>query len=365
VGGLTGCKDGEDLSGENKITSFKIGDAVGFIDDTAGEIKITVAPTADVGKLVPVIAVSEKATAYPPSGAEVDISYAKAYTVTAENDDTRIYKVEAIRLDSIAVEALKTTYDKGVDWDPADVVVTGIYSDGVTRQVTTGYTLDGYDPDKEGPQTVAVVLNGKTAVYDVIVTALESIEVYPLKDTYANGAAFNAADIVVWGSYSDGTRRILPPTDYTITLYDDDTHTPLVGGTPFRTAGSHTLVVATANGKTETAQVIVDEKDEISISIGLPNDDEPVIFGLPATGGIVLSAHRTDGLPEEIVISTASGYANFRWYIDNVQQGSFSGRNIVEIKAGTYTLKIPHTITFVGTKDGVEYSKTITSTVVW
>jgi hypothetical protein len=116
--GLTGCKDGEDLSGENKITSFEIGDAVGFIDDTAGEIKITVAPTADVGKLTPVIAVSEKATVYPPSGAEVDISYAKEYTVTAENDDTRIYKVEAIRLESIAVAPLKITY-KGEGWGPS------------------------------------------------------------------------------------------------------------------------------------------------------------------------------------------------------------------------------------------------------
>jgi hypothetical protein len=54
-------------------------------------------------------------------------------------------------------------------------------------------------------------------------------------------------------------------------------------------------------------------------------------------------------------------YSNIKWYVDGQEYpGSF---NIITIKAVDYTLKIPHSITFVGTKNNVEYSRIITFTV--
>jgi hypothetical protein len=371
VGGLTGCKqDGGNLSGENKITSFKIGGSVGFIADTGDAITIKAPAIEDVKKLKPDVVVSANASVYPPSGAEVDISYPRLYTVTAENGDARGYTVTVIPLDYIEVSPVKTWYAKGDAWEPEDVVVTGYYSDGSNTQEVTGYKANVETFQEEGSVAVVITLNDKTAVYEVNVITLVSIYAMPLKSTYANGEEFNAAtDLSVVGTYSDGTTKILTSEEYTVTLDADPEPHPL---TSFLNTGNQTLLI-TANGKTDTVEIRVEEKHAVEITIGLPNEDgvQPVIFGVPPEG-IVLSVDgrpNGNGKPNEIIISAGghkSGsdgvYTNVAWYIDNTL---VSSANILTIKAADgstprYALHIPHTITFVGTRNGVVYSKTIT-----
>jgi hypothetical protein len=134
--------------------------------------------------------------------------------------------------------------------------------------------------------------------------------------------------------------------------------------------------LVTLGGKTATFQVNVNEAEairNISVTIGLPaTNQEPEIFGVPE-GGIKLSAGKNNDLPDRIVISAAGqdanaypvvngvySYNSVRWYVDGTSHAS---SNIMVIKAEDYTLKIPHYITFVGTRDGAEYSRTITFTV--
>jgi hypothetical protein len=174
------------------------------------------------------------------------------------------------------------------------------------------------------------------------------------------------AGIVVMGHYSDGTDKIEDANSYSVTGYDPE-------------KPGYQTVVVNLNGRTATMLLNVGDKPEerdISVTIGFPNDDnkEPEIFGIP-DGGIILSTSQ-NGHPDQIVISAAGKNLNYNepmkggiyssvyWYIDGVQYPYNSANpNIITIYAADYTLKIPHYLTFVGTIDEIEYSRTITFTV--
>lgn len=63
----------------------------------------------------------------------------------------------------------KTEYWVGEDLDTTDMVVTATYSDGSTQTVTEGYTVEGYDANTPGEQTVTVTYEGFTATFTVTV----------------------------------------------------------------------------------------------------------------------------------------------------------------------------------------------------
>jgi hypothetical protein len=449
--GLTSCEDElAALAEANKITSFKVGNVLGAIDEETQTIVVFVPTGTDLQKLTPIVTVSSSASLFPESGTEVDIRHPVSYTVTAENGVSRTYKVTVnaedptvtlnsiairtlptrtiyevgetfdpsgmvvvgvysdqsvreeteytlnpspvltedigalevtvsvrgkpatftvtvrdARLESITVATLKDSYAYGEELDPAGIAVTGHYSDGRTEtEVSSSYGVTGYDPEKSGSQTLLVTLNRKTATFTVTVgypdpeVTLSSISVTTLKGSYAYGEELDPAGIVVRGFYSNGTDKIEAPADETTPGYTVSGHNP-------EKPGYQTLLV-TLGEKTATVTVTVGTKPverDISVSIGLPNTNkEPEIFGIPE-GGIKLSTSQ-NGLPNKIVISAAnfgSVYSNVTWYVD----GSLfnNSNNIITIEAVNYTLKLPHYITFTGTKDNIEYSRTITFTV--
>jgi len=92
----------------NSITKFTFNIAdnivIGVIDETAKTIAVRLPfGTARTG-LVPTIEISEGATLSPNSGTSVDFTNAVQYTVTAENNDKRIYTVEV----DVAVATART-----------------------------------------------------------------------------------------------------------------------------------------------------------------------------------------------------------------------------------------------------------------
>jgi hypothetical protein len=267
-------------------------------------------------------------------------------------------------LGSIRVDVLKETYAYGEAFDPAKgIVATGVYSDGSTQTlVITSAEVTGYDPAKPGSQNLLLSRDGKTAVFTVFVEAevtLESINNVEVLRNYAYGEAFDPAGIVATGTYSDGSTK-------TLVITSDD-----VSGYEATKTGSQKLVLS-LEGKTRVFTVYVETEPQAgtpSITISWPNDadKQPVIYGLPAKDkegdpDFKLSWLGNNGLPKEIVISAGSGSQVYddtgKWYIDNEEK--HSGSNIITIKAGDYTLNIPHRVTFVGVKDEVEYSAAIT-----
>jgi hypothetical protein len=300
--GLTGCGEDSLQSGENKIIAFTIDDVSGVIREVDQEIDIELPEGKDLSAVKPVITLSSSdASVSPVVDVEgVDLSRPTIFTVTAENGTTRSYVVKATKqaaltLQSIEVTPLKETYAYDEPFDEAaDILVTGLYSDGSTKKESAkvepaegeepaeGYTVDGYDPQKPGKQTLLVTLGGKADTFTITVSAS------------------------------------------------------------------------------------VREKRVINISVDLPNTaDEPEIFGIPE-GGIELSAGKEDTIVISVGAAWYEIYSSIKWYVDGVDYTiDDDNTNIITINAvDDYALKIPHYITFIGTKGGFEYSRTIEFTVV-
>lgn len=129
----------------------------------------------------------------------------------------------------------------------ADLVVTAFYTDSTSETVTT-YTLSG--TLAVGTSTVTVSYNGKTATFDVTVTAAPTVE--SISATYTqSGTIYDTdtldslkADLVVTATYTDSSTATVPSADYTLS------------GT--LTEGTSTITV-TYEGKTTTFNVTVSD----------------------------------------------------------------------------------------------------------
>jgi hypothetical protein len=141
----------------------------------------------------------------------------------------------------------KTEYGRGEPFDPAGLVVKGVYKDG-TSETLTDYTFSNFDTDTEGETTVTVSYGGKSAEFTITVgpPVLMSLELDPppAKLVYGKGEQFNAAGMVVKGIYSDG--EIKTENDF------------ILRGTGTGTTGEKTAAV-TAGGKTVNFTFVVSE----------------------------------------------------------------------------------------------------------
>ena len=76
-------------------------------------------------------------------------------------------------LTGITVNATKTTFTVGDEFAFAGTV-TANYSNGTTKDVTTSAAFSGYNKSQEGPQTITVTYEGKTATYGITVNPAQS-----------------------------------------------------------------------------------------------------------------------------------------------------------------------------------------------
>ena len=157
---------------------------------------------------------------------------------TAELGITVKAKVEEKTLESIEIttKPTKIEYTEGEKFDPAGMVVTGIYSDS-SKEIITEYTYTPNEALKTTDTKVIISYQGKTAELGITVKAkveektLESIEITtkPNKTTYTEGEKFNPAGMVVTGIYSDDSKEkvedyiyspngVLKTTDKKITI---------------------------------------------------------------------------------------------------------------------------------------------------
>jgi hypothetical protein len=80
-------------SSAKAISSFKIGDSSGFINNLYQTILVTVPMGTDVKNLVPIIVIPAGATISPASGVPQDFTKVVIYTVTAQNGSKASYQV--------------------------------------------------------------------------------------------------------------------------------------------------------------------------------------------------------------------------------------------------------------------------------
>lgn len=88
-------------SSEKKITTFKINNVDGTINESSHTVDVTLPTGTDVTALEPVITVSTGATVVPASGVSTDFTSPVTYTVTAEDETTQAYTVTVTLADSV------------------------------------------------------------------------------------------------------------------------------------------------------------------------------------------------------------------------------------------------------------------------
>lgn len=163
--------------------------------------------------------------------------------------------------DSIKVtDPLQTEYKVGEDLNTEGMVVTAVYSDGTTREISKEtYSVTGYDKNTAGDQKVTVTYAGKTDTFTVTVKkdeqeptdpVLENIEITkPNKTQYKIGEKLDLSGLGVKAVYSDGTSEMITE-DYKVDGFDS------------KTVGEKEIVV-TYQGKTAVfrVNVIADEEN--------------------------------------------------------------------------------------------------------
>jgi hypothetical protein len=320
-------------SSAKDIIAFSIGEADGVIDETANRIYVTLPAGTAVTALTPAVVVSAEAEVINPSDgtaidltASVDFTSEKNYVVKAEDGTTKVYHVEVI-----APEVSKSS---------AKSIVA--FSIGEAEG-----TID------EEAKSITVALPAGTARTALVAVAVVSAKAHIIDPSTGLDIGEKDAD--------NDDVDTLPEADFT---------------------DRKNYVVKAEDGSVQVYRVIVTappapDARTLELTIGLISPEgEPVVYGAPADG-IVLSRYGvTEDTPYEVVISIDKNEWNsIAWYIDGIEySNSYSNNNIITIKANGYnnyysgdvyfTLEQPHKITFVGTKDGVQYSKTIGFTVV-
>ena len=91
-------------------------------------------------------------------------TYSTSFKVTVIDPAPELTGIEVTKLPD------KTTYAKRESFDPTGMVISGLYSDGSTAEVT-GYKVTGYNALKTGTQTLTVTYEGFTAQFTVTVGA--------------------------------------------------------------------------------------------------------------------------------------------------------------------------------------------------
>lgn len=119
-------------------------------------------------------------------------------------------------------EPLKTEYIWGEDLDLTGLEVYEVYADG-TRKEITDYTVDGYNKELDGEQTITVTYKGYTKTLKIkVVRILTGIEIAsePTKTEYIWGEELDLTGLKVNEIYSGGVKR--EAHEYTVTGYDKD-----------------------------------------------------------------------------------------------------------------------------------------------
>ena len=104
-----------DVTESCEMTSFKIGNSEGVIDQAAGTVTVTVPADTNLSIVTPVIGIPEGAKVSPASGEMVDLTNPVTYTVTGISGDTKTYTVTATKASAVIDTELQARCQSMVD----------------------------------------------------------------------------------------------------------------------------------------------------------------------------------------------------------------------------------------------------------
>ena len=187
-------------------------------------------------------------------------------TTTSNNKDTNTAFFKKVSddavLSSISISGYTTTFNVGDNFVFGGTV-TAYYENSDPKDVTSSASFSGYDMSTSGTQTVTVSYGGKTATYDITVSAI------PVTGITLNT---NEAEIEV-GQTLQLTATVAPENatnkEYSWSSSDEDVATVDENGLVSAiAAGPATITVTTTDGgKTATCNVTVKAKEGIWYSL--------------------------------------------------------------------------------------------------
>ena len=118
------------------------------------------------------------------------------------------------QLTEIKAVATKTEYEEGESFDVSGLTVTAKYSDGSSKEITEGYTIDKTGALTVDDTVITVKYEGKEAKINITVTAkpvvtLTGIEATATKTAYEEGESFDVGGLTVTAKYSDDTSKVI------------------------------------------------------------------------------------------------------------------------------------------------------------
>ena len=224
-----------------------------------------------------------------------------------------------VNIQSISVKTLpnKTTYYVGESLNTAGLVIKATYSDGSSRDITSGYSCSGFSSTTAGTKTVTVTYEGKTTILTVQVLPITLTSIHikttPTKTIYNVGDSFNQSGLTLTATYSDGSTKTIT-SGFACSGFDSSS------------TGTKTITVA-YEGKTTTFTVEVRNK---------PAPD-PIIKIHNYTASKTVDYRTTITFSADPVQNPVDG-ATIHWFIDGQDKGASDTYTEKEAKV-TYTVQ--------------------------
>ncbi len=231
------------------------------------------------------------------SPATLNTAGTQKITVTFDGKTTSFnVNVAEVEVTSIAIASYPTKlhYYEVDRLDTDGLALTVSYNNGTTKTITSGFTCSPAYFDA-GTQTVTVTYGGKTATFDVYVTAVEissiTIRSYPTKMNYYVGDTLDTTGLMLSVIHNNG--MVAPvATEFTCSP------------TTLDTAGTQKITV-TFGGKTTSFYVNVAAAEVTSIAIAsYPTKTDYYVGETLDTTGLMLSVTHNNGF----VASVGTGF---------------------------------------------------------
>ena len=201
-------------------------------------------------------------------------------------------------LETIEISGYDDEFTVGEDFTTAGLVVTAVYSDETTENVTVDAEVDSnkVDTDVNGVYPVVITYEGKTVFYMVTVLAkeedaeLQSISVSGQKTDFTVGDEFSQGDLVVTATYTDG-KKVDVTKDSTVKQNAD-----------MQTPGKYAVVVSFGDKNTiYEINVVAPEPAPTLVSISLSGyTDKFTEGGSFVTTGLVVTATYSDNSTKDV-----------------------------------------------------------------
>ena len=225
---------------------------------------------------------------------ELDKEGTQTITVTYAGKTTTFnVEVKKVEVKDVFIkqQPTKFNYNVGESINTEGLILTVVYNNGTTKEITEGFTFTPTKVEKEGIQEITVAYEGKTNTFVVGVSAgeLTNIEVKakPNKTVYTVGDTVDLTGLILKLTYNTGfTKEITEEFICTPTKLDKE--------------GTQTITV-TYGEKTTTFTVTV--KAPTLSSIAVKTKPSKVTYTLGETlntTGLVLTATYSNGTTKEI-----------------------------------------------------------------